>query len=208
MTRLLLATSNRGKVAEFQELLAGGPTLAGITVLTLRDLKSPVPEVEETAATFAENARLKAVGYAAVLGLPCLADDSGLCVDALGGAPGVQSARWAGPTDADRNAALLGRLRDVPDPQRAARFVCALCCALPDGALVEAEGACYGVIAEAPAGENGFGYDPLFWLPKLGLTFAQLTAEQKNNMSHRAGAMALILPKLPGLLGTFASNQQ
>ena len=158
-------------------------------------------DVEETGATFAENAALKARAAALATGLPALADDSGLEVEALGGEPGVHSARWAGAVSAaDRNALLLQRLASVPDAQRGARFVCVLTLCHPDGASVAARGEVSGRITRQLLGEGGFGYDPLFLLPDLGLTYGQLSAQQKNGLSHRARAFAALRPLLLPLL--------
>ena len=145
----------------------------------------------ETGATFAENARLKAAALSKATGIPALADDSGLCVDALNGEPGLHSARWAGEdaTDADRNARLLARLDGVAAERRTAQYVCVVSLAMPDGSSAEAEGACGGVILETPRGQGGFGYDPLFLLPEFGRTMAELTAAEKNRVSHRAKAL-------------------
>jgi XTP/dITP diphosphohydrolase len=202
---LLLATTNAGKVAELRALLSAPPAPAGLALVTPRDLCRPLPDVEETGATFAENARLKATAWARASGLSALADDSGLCVDALGGEPGVRSARWAGPTDADRNAALLRRLTGVPEETRAARFVCVACIALPDGTTAEAPGVCAGIIAESPRGSAGFGYDPVFLLPEQGLTMAELTGGRKHLYSHRARAVTALIPELVRLLGTLGT---
>ena len=195
MRKLMLATTNPGKVREFKALLGQYEGFNGLTLLTPRDWTEPLPEVEETGATFAENARLKAVVLAKATGLPALADDSGLCVDALGGEPGLHSARWAGAdaTDTDRNARLLERLSGVPAEQRTARYVCAVSLAGPEGGSVEAEGTCGGVILEAPRGANGFGYDPLFFVPEFERTMAELTEAEKNRVSHRARALAALL---------------
>ncbi len=205
-TRLLLATTNAGKIAELQSLLAAPPEPAGLSLVTPGDLEFTLPDVDETGATFAENARLKATAWARASGLPALADDSGLCVDALGGEPGVRSARWAGPTDADRNAALLERLEGVPEESRTARFVCAACLALPDGTVAEAEGVCAGVITTRPRGLHGFGYDTLFLLPEDGLTLAEMSPERKQEVSHRAHALRALTPELVRLLGTLSAR--
>lgn len=182
---LVIATRNPAKTRELQELLAGFP-------VEVRDLTrfGPLPEVEEDGASFAENAYKKASFTARILGVPALADDSGLCVAALGGAPGVRSARYGGPglSDAERVARLLAAMRGLRD--RRAAFACVLSLAVPSGAALTYEGRCEGVIAEEPAGENGFGYDPVFFYPPLGRTFAQLSAEEKHRVSHRGRAMA------------------
>lgn len=191
---MMLATTNPGKVAEFRSLLARYESLHGVELLTPKDWSQPLPEVDETGATFAENARLKAVALAGATGIPALADDSGLCVDALNGEPGLHSARWAGPdaTDRDRNALLLSRLLEVPAEKRTAQYVCIVSLALPEGRSVEAKGSCEGLMLDAPRGANGFGYDPLFLLHKFGRTMAELTAEEKNRVSHRAAALTAL----------------
>ena len=200
MPTLLLATTNPGKATEFRALLRAYLALPGLQIVTPSDLDRPMPAVDETGETFAANARLKARALADASGLIALADDSGLCVDALGGVPGVRSARWAGPTDADRNTALLQLLGHVPADEQSARFVCAACAAAPSGGIVEAEGVCEGVITNAPRGTQGFGYDPIFLLPVFGRTMAELSAEEKNHVSHRALAIAALAPLLRGLL--------
>lgn len=198
----MLATGNPGKVAELRDLLARHLDQTHFSLLTPRDWPTPLPEVAETGATFAENARLKADTLAQVTGLPALADDSGLCVDALDGAPGLYSARWAGAgaSDADRNAKLLLALADVPPKRRTARFVCAAALAIPDSGIWTAEGICEGVILNALRGANGFGYDPLFLLPTVGRTMAELTAEEKNHLSHRALAVRALSTHLSAIL--------
>ncbi len=195
MQRLMLATTNPGKVKEFRTLLGQYKRFEGLTLLTPKDWPERLPEVEETGATFAENARLKAVALAQATGMTALADDSGLCVDALGGEPGLHSARWAGVgvSDADRNARLRARLLGVPAERRAARYVCVVSLAGPDGGSIEAEGTCEGAILEAPRGVSGFGYDPLFLVPEFGRTMAELTEEEKNRVSHRAMALQALL---------------
>ena len=195
MTKLMLATTNPGKVREFKALLGQYEAFQDVTLLTPKDWPMALPEVEEVGATFAENARLKAVALARATGLAALADDSGLCVDALHGAPGLHSARWAGAgaTDTDRNALLLARLAGVPAAERRARYVCVVSLAGPDGIRAEAEGECEGVILDAPSGRNGFGYDPLFLVTDYGRTMAELTDAEKNKVSHRARALAALL---------------
>ena len=191
--RLLLATRNPGKKREYQELLAG----LGLALVTLDEAGIDL-EVDESGTTFAENALLKARGYARASGLPTLADDSGLEVDALGGAPGVHSARYAGAaaTDEDRYRLLLQSMRAVSDGQRSARFRCAIAVAWPDGPVDIAAGACEGTIAREPRGAHGFGYDPVFLLADRGLTMAELPPEDKNRLSHRARAAASLRPTL------------
>ncbi len=192
--RLALASGNPGKKRELAALLAPlGIEVAGAGELGFREA------VEETGRSFAENARLKARAVVAALGIPALADDSGLCVAALGGAPGVLSARYAGPggDDGANNVKLLSALAGVPPARRGAAFVCALALGLPDGRMLEAEGRWEGRIALAPAGRGGFGYDPLFELPGLGCTAAELPPGEKNAISHRGRALAALLARLP-----------
>jgi XTP/dITP diphosphohydrolase len=185
MPPLLIATTNPGKLREYAAIFAGLP-------LELKTLAEAgiADDVEETGATFAENARLKAEFYAARSGLLALADDSGLEVHALGGEPGVMSHRYAGPdaTDDDRNALLLKKLEHVPFHMRLARFVCTIALVHPSGEVAEVEGVLPGVIELAPRGTNGFGYDPLFYLLDENATLAELPAERKNQISHRARA--------------------
>jgi len=200
---ILVATTNAGKVRELRAMLSDS-----VVWKTLADFPG-VGEVEEDGATFAENARKKATEYARATGLWTLADDSGLVVDALGGAPGVQSARFSGEAppgtsrkEIDRRniAKLLELLRDVPHDKRTARFVCHLCLASPEKVLAEMEGTVEGIIVDEPAGENGFGYDPIFFIPALGKTIAQLPDEQKNAISHRGNAIRQFIPLLSSIL--------
>jgi XTP/dITP diphosphohydrolase len=181
---LVLATRNEGKILEFESLLSGFK----VQIKSLRDF-GPIPPVEEDGKTFEENAVKKARFTARVLGFPSLADDSGLVVESLGGLPGVQSARYAGEdaTDGANNLKLLESLRGVSE--RDAQFVCVLAIAVPRGPALLYEGRCKGMIAEAPKGEKGFGYDPLFYYPPLGKTFAEMCPEEKNRVSHRGRAM-------------------
>jgi XTP/dITP diphosphohydrolase len=183
--KCLLATNNAHKVGEYRPLLAGAP----VEILTPADLDLAL-EVDEDGATYAANAAKKAVAFARASGLLALADDSGLEVFALGGEPGVRSSRYAGPdaTDRDRIALVLARLAALPGASRAARFVCAIALARPGGEVEVVEGECRGEIAESPRGGNGFGYDPIFYLPALGKTIAELSDEEKNRVSHRARA--------------------
>ncbi|HEX8291049.1 MAG TPA: RdgB/HAM1 family non-canonical purine NTP pyrophosphatase [Pyrinomonadaceae bacterium] len=188
-TELLVATSNAGKVRELSHLLSGFP-------LRLRLLGefSGVDEAEETGGTFEENAAIKALHYSAHSGLLTLSDDSGLSVDALGGAPGVRSARYAGreATYAERMSKLIGELDATGDAERRARFVCVIAVADPSaGTLHTFEGACEGRIARAPRGRGGFGYDPLFIPDGHDRTFGELPDEVKQTLSHRARALAL-----------------
>jgi XTP/dITP diphosphohydrolase len=197
--RLVLATSNRGKLAELRALLAEwGP----VEVLSLEAF--PGTELpEERASSYAENAIAKAQAVAGATGLPALADDSGLEVDALGGGPGPRSARYAGPaaTDAERVARLLGTLRAVPEVERGARFRCVVALAWPDGRVETAEGECAGRIAAAPEGTGGFGYDPVFVAAELGRTFAAISSEEKRRVSHRARAVRALGARLRSLRG-------
>ncbi len=187
--QLLIATHNAGKKREYAELLAD----LGYELLTL-DEAGIIGEVEETGQTFEENAILKAKEYAAISGMMTLADDSGLNVDALHGEPGVYSARYGGQglDDRDRFELVLDKLRNVPRMQRTARFCCVIAVAWPEGRLETASGACEGLIADEPHGEHGFGYDPVFYLPTLGKTMAELDEKTKNQLSHRARAATAI----------------
>ncbi|MCX8006545.1 MAG: XTP/dITP diphosphatase [Coriobacteriia bacterium] len=186
--RVVVASSNEGKVREIRHVLEP----LGWEVVRAVDVGGRLIDVEETGETFLENALIKARAYAAAFGCPALADDSGLEVDALGGAPGVRSARYAGePTDdAANNAKLLAELSDVPAPERTARFRCVLALAWPDGRVLAADGVCEGSIGFEPRGTNGFGYDPLF-LPAAaaGRTMAQLSPDEKSAISHRGSAL-------------------
>lgn len=188
--RLLFATTNAGKLRELRGLVGDA-----VEVVSLKDLP-PVPEPEEDGVTFEENAAKKARAYAEATGLPALADDSGLCVDALGGRPGVYSARYAEGDDRARYEKLLGELSGVPEAQRTAAFVCALCFARPGGAapLIEV-GRCEGRIGHAPRGSHGFGYDPVFLLT-ADKTMAELTSEEKASLSHRGAAFRKMRPHL------------
>jgi XTP/dITP diphosphohydrolase len=189
MPRLVVATGNPGKLAELQAYL--NDTGWELT------LKPPELEIEETGTTFLENARLKASQIALATGEWAIADDSGLAVTALGGAPGLYSARY-GATDADRINRVLAGLVDQGD--RSAQFICALVVVRPDGSVAaEAEGICPGEITQEPRGQNGFGYDPIFWVPEVGCTYAEMSAAQKHDLSHRGRAIALLKPQLAAL---------
>ena len=182
--KLILATKNRHKVEEFQRILSP----LGWQLLP-QDAVCPELEIEETGATFAENARLKALGIYRATGLPAIADDSGLWVDALGGAPGVYSARYAGEQhdSAANNAKLLQAMQNIPQEQRTARFVCSICVVFSPQDIVTCEGCCEGTIAYRLHGENGFGYDPLFMVGEK--SFAELSGSQKDAISHRGRAL-------------------
>ena len=181
---VVLATRNAGKTEELRRLLADFP----VVIRNLNDF-GPMPPVEEDGMTFEENAVKKARSFAKVLGLPALADDSGLTVDALGGAPGVRSARYAGEhaSDADNNSKLLKELEH--EKNRAAAFVCVIAIAAPWGPALVYQGRCEGLITREQMGTEGFGYDPVFFYPPLQKTFAQLTTEGKNQVSHRGQAL-------------------
>ena len=204
--RILLASTNQGKLAELSELI--GAIHAKIEWASLKDYPD-VPEVLEDGGTFAENARKKALGYAQATGLWTIADDSGLVIDALNGQPGVYSARYAADECSSSNRKtmdtanwkkVLRQLKDVPDEKRMARFVCHLCLASPGKVLLETEGAVEGVINHASLGENGFGYDPIFYIPSLNKTAAQLDHQEKNSLSHRGNAIRKLKPLLEDLL--------
>ncbi len=181
---LVIATGNPGKTAEIRDMLQNFP----VNIKNLADF-GPIPPVEEDGDTFDDNAYKKASFVSKILGLPALADDSGLVVDALGGAPGVYSARYAGEnaTDEQRYTKLLAEMKGQTN--RKAAFECVLSIAVPSGPALTYEASCEGLIAEAPAGEGGFGYDPVFYYPPLEKTFAQLTREEKSRVSHRGRAL-------------------
>ena len=181
--KLVLASKNPKKLKEMREILSH----LGVEVCMQSDVGVDV-DVEETGTTFEENSLLKAKAVMEASGLPAIADDSGLCVDALGGAPGVYSARYGGPglDDEGRYRLLLENMRGQP---RAAKFVSVITCCFPNGDVLTARGECPGTIAFAPMGEGGFGYDPVFFIPSLKKTFAQLTPEEKNAISHRGKAL-------------------
>jgi len=185
MRELLLATTNYHKLEEYRAIFSGLP----FHFLSLHDIHLDM-DVEETGTTFAENAELKARTYARSSGMLALADDSGLEIDALGGAPGVQSARYLGRQTSyeERFRRILEQLKGLPVEQRAARFRCAIALAEPSGYTRIVEGVVEGTIAESPRGKNGFGYDPIFYFPESGKTFAELAPEFKNRISHRARA--------------------
>jgi len=188
--KLVLASKNKGKLKEMQAILSD----LGVEVVLQADLGIDV-DVEETGTTFAENSMLKAKAVMEASGLPAIADDSGLCVDWLQGAPGIYSARYGGvETDEDRYRLLLQNMRGALN--RAAHFHTAIVCCFPNGDVLEAEGDCFGTLAYAPAGDGGFGYDPIFFVPELRKTFSQLTAEEKNAISHRGVALRDFAAKL------------
>lgn len=194
--KFVLATHNPGKLKEMSDILAR----FGVEVVSPGDLGITV-DVEETGTTFAENAMLKAKAICAAAKLPAIADDSGLCVDALNGGPGVYSARYGGEglDDKGRYTLLLNNMRG--QTTRAAHFTCSIACAFPNGDTLTAEGRCDGTIAFAPMGEGGFGYDPVFFVPEKAKTFGQLTAEEKSTISHRGKALKSFAEKLETYLG-------
>jgi XTP/dITP diphosphohydrolase len=202
MIKLVLATKNRGKVTEIRGLL-GLAAQKNVEVLTLADMPT-VKDPREEGKTFSENARIKALHYAAAYRVLCIADDSGLAVDALGGRPGVRSARYAGTqaTDEENNAFLLDDLKPHPGPWKAA-FVCVAVCALPGRVIAEASGRIAGEIVPVPRGNGGFGYDPVFLVGGTGKTMAELSTEEKNRISHRGQAVRQLIAEMrnQGLLG-------
>ena len=178
--KVILASKNQHKLTELSAILSQ----LGFEIALESEYGLDI-DVEETGTTFEENSFLKADAVMKASGLPVLADDSGLMVDALDGAPGVYSARYGHKaSDKERTAYLLENMKDVPEERRGAKFVCVITCLFPDGRKIVARGECPGVIARAPHGENGFGYDPVFYLPELGMTYAELPSEQKNAISH------------------------
>ena len=194
--RLVLATKNPGKVIEFERILAefGAKDLEVVGL----DKFPQIGDIEETGKTFEENALLKARTICKLTGLPALADDSGICVDALDGAPGLYSARYSGNGDAANNEKLLNELRDVPDEKRSAYFICVAAYVRPDGLEQVAEGRFYGSILRQVIGDGGFGYDPLFKPEGMELSSAQLSAAEKDAISHRGKAMRAIAPYIIG----------
>jgi XTP/dITP diphosphohydrolase len=192
---IVLATTNRGKTREINRLLKDFP----IEIKNLDDF-GPIPEVVEDGETFDDNAYKKASFTARILGYPAMADDSGLCVESLDGAPGVYSARYAGAgsTDADNVKKMLHDLKDKKN--RNASFKCVISIAVPTGAALTYEGECKGVITNKPAGDNGFGYDPLFFYPELNKTFAQLGIEEKGKVSHRGKALKEIADEIDKII--------
>ena len=196
MNTIVLATGNAGKIRELSAMLA--ELVPGIRVLGLADFPE-IGDIAETGTTFEENARIKAVAVAAATGLVAVADDSGLSVDALGGAPGVYSARYSGAdaTDEKNVVKLLGALADVPDAQRGCHFACVMLAVTPGGQELLGRGAWQGRVAHAPAGSGGFGYDPVFFDEELGLTAAEMDAQVKNSRSHRGLAVRDMLHGWP-----------
>ena len=202
LQRLVLATRNQGKISEFRrildELAPNQIELIGV------DHFPDLVDVEETGSTFEENSLLKSRYTAVATGIPAIADDSGLCIDALGGAPGIFSARWAGVHGDDRAnlEKVLEQLRDVPDEKRTAHFQCVASLALPDGRSQIAEGRFEGHILHAPVGENGFGYDPIFRPLGLSISSAEMSAEEKDRVSHRGKSLRSLAPHVIQMLTT------
>jgi XTP/dITP diphosphohydrolase len=197
-TRILIGSGNAKKKAEILHLLRD----LDVALLAPSDLSPMPPPPPETGTTFEANAAEKGLAYAASTGLLVIADDSGLEVDALDGRPGVHSARYAGPDakDADNNARLLAEMRGVPSERRTARYVSVVTLVLGDRVLLQTRGTCEGRILDSPVGAGGFGYDPLFCVPALGRTFAEITAEEKGAISHRGKALEELRARLPAVL--------
>lgn len=190
--KFVLASNNAGKRDELMQMLS----LCGIELVTAKEAGFGNLDPDETGASFAENALIKAKAFCELTGMPCIADDSGLCVDAMNGAPGVHTARYAGDHNfADGIERLLAELEGVPAEKRSARFICSICCIWPDGHTVTAEGCCEGFIAKSRMGSGGFGFDPVFMLPD-GRCFASISTEEKNAVSHRGKAIKLLLERL------------
>ncbi len=189
--KLLVATRNKGKLKEITQKFSSIPDIALFSIEDIEKEIGSISEVIEDGTTFAENALKKARDLSQRTGYPAMADDSGLVVDALGGEPGVYSARYAGDgaTDAERNALILEKLKDVPARERKARFVCVLALVVPEKGEFLAEGICEGEISTEPKGSHGFGYDPIFYLPEYHATMAEIPLEIKNTLSHRARAL-------------------
>ncbi len=201
MKKILIATTNPGKIAELSAMLD-----ADVEWVNLSDFKG-IGEIKEDGQSFAEKKKKKAIGYSKATGLWTIADDSGLVIDALGGQPGVKSARFSGAKDKERTlmdhkniAKVLKLLGGVPKEKRTAKFVCCLCLASPDKVLIETQGSLEGVIIDREMGSNGFGYDPIFFVPKLNKTVAQMDANEKNAISHRGNAIRKFRPLLKELL--------
>ena len=192
MSELIIATNNKHKVIEIERILAP----LGFTAVTARERGINLGDVVEDGDSFAANAYIKAKHAYDLCHSPVIADDSGLCIDALDGRPGVYSARYGGESLAytDKMAMLLEEMKDVPDGERKAHFACAVCCILDDETVIEVEGRCEGEIAHAPAGDGGFGYDPIFTVG--GISFASLSGEEKDRCSHRGNALRMLRDEL------------
>lgn len=192
--KIVLATHNAGKIREFKSILEP----LGYEAVSVHDVIADITEPEETGTTFAENALLKATYYMKATGLPCLADDSGIAADALGGRPGVYSARYAGPDcdDEANNQKLIRDLAPYTGDDRKGYYACVVALVWPDGRSLTGKGTCDGIIRDFYQGEGGFGYDPLFYLPEFGKTMAELSMEEKNRISHRGRALRDLLSKI------------
>ena len=188
----VLASNNKKKIKELNEILS--KKLPDVKVLSLADIGFE-GQIVEDGKTFAENAKIKA-SLPASLGYIGIGDDSGLCVDHLGGEPGIYSARYSGLGDEGNIEKLLENLKGVPTERRTAHFVCSICCVFPDGKVITAEGKAHGIILEERHGQGGFGYDPVFYFPSLGKTFSEISQEEKNKISHRANALELFAEKI------------
>ena len=201
--KFLIATNNNKKLDELKRIL----NPLNINVITLREAEIDISDVEENGNTFYENAFIKAKAGCEHSGIPTIADDSGLCVDALNGAPGIYSARYAGEnaTDSDKNSKLLQELSNVPAEQRTAHFTCSIVCVFPDGKEVCAEGFCNGTISQQPDGEGGFGYDPIFMYN--GVSFGKLSADEKDKVSHRGNALREFKNKLKDFLEEYNADE-
>lgn len=189
MERMIFATGNQGKMKEIKMILEG----LGVPVVSMKEA-GIAADIEENGSTFEENAIIKAKAIMELTGEPVLADDSGLEIDYLKGAPGIYSARYMGEdTSYDiKNGAILSQLEGIPDEKRTARFVCVIACALPDGSILTSKGTMEGIIGHEIRGNNGFGYDPIFYLPDCGCTSAELSPDQKNDLSHRGKALRVM----------------
>jgi len=186
MTKIIIATSNEGKMKEFRSLLAH----KDVEIVSMKEAGINI-EIDENGTTFEENAAIKAKTVCDYSGCLCLSDDSGLVIDYLNGEPGIYSARYLGhdtPYE-EKNRIIIDRLKGVPEEKRTARFVCAVAAAFPDGRVITVKDTMEGRIADAPAGSGGFGYDPIFFFPPKGTTSAEMTAEEKNSVSHRGKAL-------------------
>ncbi len=193
MTDFLIATNNAHKVEEFKRILKP----LGINVLSAKEAGVNLGDVEENGTTFSENAKIKALSAYNIASMPCIADDSGLCVDALEGAPGIFTARYGGEnlTQVERNSYLLANMSQVPVENRTAKFVCSICCIINEDVCIEVQGVCEGSIATSPSGEDGFGYDPVF-LYIDGRCFGEISGEEKDKISHRGVALRLLRDEL------------
>ncbi len=196
--KIILATGNKNKIREIKEKFS---SIGKLDISSLEELKD-IPEIEENAPTFEGNAIIKAKAICNFTGFPAMADDSGLVIDALNGEPGVYSARYGGAnlSDMEKNDLVLAKMKDLHKGKRSARFICAIALAFPDGKIYNVQGECQGIISNAPIGNNGFGYDPIFYIPELKKTMAQLSPDEKNHISHRGKAIEKIYTILKDIL--------